>query len=90
MSSNDMEVETPSDKVCKYCEKGDLKWKRVMDKWLLYDGDVPHLCPNNPDLKKAIVHLENMVDKQERMLEETKALLNVTNRLRSEEEMKCN
>jgi hypothetical protein len=34
--------------VCKYCGKKNLRWQKLGERWLLYDGKGPHRCPNQP------------------------------------------
>lgn len=37
-----------SNVVCRCCGTGDLRWKQVEGKWLLFDNDKLHDCPVKP------------------------------------------
>jgi hypothetical protein len=50
----------PSDKVCRYCGEGGLRWENIKGKWRLFDGNEIHRCPVNP-LKDTPPKLDNGV-----------------------------
>jgi hypothetical protein len=33
---------------CKYCGKKNLRWHKLKELWLLYEGKGPHRCPKCP------------------------------------------